>query len=72
FYSKNYDKNKSFNLNKSNLILTGDLGKVIKEKMDFIPLYASKPSQGVEMAIERGANNIILIYRSNYANLKKR
>jgi UDP-N-acetylmuramyl pentapeptide synthase len=72
FYRKNYDKNKSFNLNKHHLILTGDLGKGIKEKMDFIPLYAPKPSQGVEIAIQRGANNIILIYRSNYANLKKR
>ena len=72
FYNKNYDKNKSFNLNKHHLILTGDLGKGIKEKMNFAPLYSSNPSQGVEMAIERGANNIILIYRSNYANLKKR
>jgi coenzyme F430 synthetase len=54
------------------LILTGDLGRSIKEKMRSELSYHSQIDGAVNMAGDQGAENILLIFRSNYSDLRRR
>jgi coenzyme F430 synthetase len=54
------------------LILTGDLGRSIKEKMGSDLSYHNQIDGAVNMAGDQGAENILLIFRSNYSDLRRR
>lgn len=54
------------------IILTGELGKSLWDKIGRESLYYSQIDQAVTMAREYGAKNILLIYRSNFTDLNRR
>jgi UDP-N-acetylmuramyl pentapeptide synthase len=54
------------------IILTGELGKSLWDKMGRDSIYRSQIDQAVNLASEGGAKNILLVYRSNFADLSKR
>ncbi|MCK9150935.1 coenzyme F430 synthase [Methanobacterium alcaliphilum] len=58
--------------NENNIILTHELGKGIKEKMEIKPVYIENPQKAIDYAITNQAKTIIFIYRSNYSNLELR
>lgn len=55
-----------------NFILTHQLGEGVLKKMKNPPLFIQDPQDALNLAIQRGAKNIVFIYRSNYANLNLR
>lgn len=68
------DENKVANLLnnlKINLILTGDVGKGILDKMHKKTMYTKNYKEACKIAIEKN-KNILFIYRSNYKELSKR
>jgi coenzyme F430 synthetase len=54
------------------MVLTGDLGRSLSDKMRIESLYHDQISQAVNLAVNKGARNILLVYRSNFADLNKR
>ncbi len=54
------------------IILTGELGRSLKGKIRNESLYHNQINQAVNLAINKGAKNILLVYRSNFADLNKR
>ena len=54
-----------------NLILTGDVGKGIMEKMKKSPKYIADYRKVYDLAIKNG-RNLLFIYRSDYRELSKR
>lgn len=54
------------------LVLTGDLGKNLKDTMGGGLSYHSQIDQAVNIAGDYGAKNILLIFRSNYSDLRRR
>lgn len=54
------------------IILTGKLGRSLLDKMDGELIYHNQIDQAVNLAIKGGANNILLVYRSNFADLTRR
>ncbi|NYB51200.1 MAG: coenzyme F430 synthase [Methanobacteriaceae archaeon] len=54
------------------VILTGELGRSINDKMNSKLIYHSQIDQAVNKARDKGALNILLIFRSNYADLRRR
>jgi len=54
------------------IILTGDLGRSIWGKLEKIPIYCPKIDQALNLAGEKGAKNILLVYRSSFSDLSKR
>jgi len=54
------------------LILTGDLGHNLSKQINRKSIYQDKIDLAVEEAKNAGGKNILLIYRSNYSELRKR
>ncbi|MCC7551023.1 MAG: coenzyme F430 synthase [Methanobacterium sp.] len=54
------------------VILTGDLGRSIWDKLEKIPIYCPEIGQALNLAGEKGAKNILLVYRSSFSDLSKR
>ena len=54
------------------IVFTGELGKSLWEKIDEKFMYRSQIDQAIKLAIDEGLNNILIVYRSNFADLSKR
>jgi UDP-N-acetylmuramyl pentapeptide synthase len=54
------------------VILTGELGRSMMDKIKDGVIYHSQIDSAVNMAGEYGAKNILLIFRSNYSDLGRR
>jgi coenzyme F430 synthetase len=54
------------------LILTGELGKNINTNITRKSIYQSHISDAVDLALQIGGKNILLIYRSRYSNINRR
>jgi len=54
------------------IILTGELGKSLWNKLGGEFIYCIQIDQAVNLASEKGAKNILLVYRSNFADLTRR
>ena len=54
------------------LVFTGELGKSLWDKMGRKSNYRINIGQAIGLAIDEGLNNILIIYRSNFADLNKR
>lgn len=54
------------------IILAGELGKSLWEKMGRESIYHSQIDQAINLAIDEGSNNILIVYRSNFADLSQR
>lgn len=54
------------------LILTGDLGLSLREKMVKSPVYHDKIEMAINHVKDEGLENILLIYRSNFRELSRR
>jgi len=54
------------------LILTGELGMGLRESIRRDFHYTSEPGEAVDYALDKGLQNILLIYRSNFPDLNRR
>lgn len=54
------------------IILVGELGKSLWDKTGRELIYHSQIGQAINLAIKEGSNNILIIYRSNFADLSLR
>lgn len=54
------------------IILTGELGKSIQSRLNSNTAHYDEIKQAVEAARKNGARNILLVYRSNFKDLKRR
>ncbi len=55
-----------------NIVLTGELGKSLKDNIGRGLSYNSQIDKAVNIAGDSGAKNILLIFRSNYSDLRRR
>jgi UDP-N-acetylmuramyl pentapeptide synthase len=54
------------------LVLTDELGDNVKNFLKRTRTYVADLDQAIESAIKNGCFNILLIYRSNFSDIKKR
>jgi len=54
------------------LVLTGDMGRSLWEKMGKLPVYQDKIEMAINHVKEAGSENVLLIYRSNFRELSRR
>lgn len=54
------------------LILTDELGKSLDNKINRVRIYVKDLDDAMDLARELGVNNVLLIYRSHFANIEKR
>lgn len=54
------------------IILSGELGKSLWNKMGRKSIYHSQIDQAINRAIDGGSNNILIVYRSNFGDLSQR
>jgi UDP-N-acetylmuramyl pentapeptide synthase len=54
------------------LVLTGDLGRSLWEKMGKLPVYQDKIEMAINHVKEAGSENVLFIYRSNFRELSRR
>jgi len=54
------------------LVLTGDMGLSLWEKMGKLPVYQDNIEMAINHVKEAGSGNVLLIYRSNFRELSRR
>ncbi len=54
------------------IIFTGELGKSLWGKMGQKSIYRNQIEQAINLAIDKGSSNILIVYRSNFADLSRR